>query len=862
MAPKASMADAMMQDEASSSAPDVAALDTMTLLRDGGGGANSPHSSHLEQQLPPKPKHAPSFYRPDIDGLRTLAILPVLLFHAYPDRFPSGFIGVDVFFVISGYLISGILFKEMANGKFTYAAFYIRRVRRIFPTMLVVLAVTLWLGCLYLLTEKLKSLAATMLAGTLFSANLELVSLERGYWDDDIKENPLLHLWSLGVEEQFYFVWPFVAALVVRLDVRKALWTQGVLLAISFVFNLAFLGYHGSNKFSFYLPVTRFWQMGVGSLLAYLHYIKYTPLAVAPADNVHSRALSGGGIVLLVVAFASLDEASTFPGFWALFPTLGAALLIAAGPNTIFNATVLSAGPIVYIGKISYPLYLWHWPLLVFAKLRYPNADYRPFYMSPLAMLGLSFVLSGVTLTNVETPLRHSKSPRVVPALVGGMVIMCLVAAHVHSDPAGYSMTQQELNQMMASAQSSATLTTTPTTAVVLADVGGVAIPHSPSILIGPPPAPPTPSAGGSGIGPSPPVRSNPTTVPVAAPRNAPHLPSAETAAPPNDQSSPSSSPPPSRPTASEGSMPNSSRGPRVQAPSYFKVMAAITDWHPNDGLDDVPEDSPYGFTLLDTTDHTKRTKVLNPNGPTPLVVAIGDSHLDQTKPRFVQLFKNAGMDPTKFPIVVFKSDDGVPALACARAHALNMEMIHRLQPKVVLHVINWPQYLRPGNTDLTEPMHSTPPCCTRGYADNCAYQNDHDVVELIRVFQAQMTNLTQSGIRVFAATVNPEGAVFNPERMLNGQKVMNPNAMLSRTSFRQSMQPLIDRVEAAILAAGATLIDFSDNQCWNELCQVFTPLGDPVMKDTNHFRPGWVREYLSAVDQVVEAAMTTDNAS
>ncbi|OQS04762.1 hypothetical protein THRCLA_03020, partial [Thraustotheca clavata] len=139
-----------------------------------------------------------SSYRPDVDGLRTLAVLPVVIFHAYPNAFPGGFIGVDIFFVISGYLISGILFKEFHKGTFTYTGFYTRRVRRIFPTLILVLSSTLWMGYLYLMAAKLKALAATMLAGTLFCANLQVLSLEHAYFDIDIKTNPLLHLWSLG----------------------------------------------------------------------------------------------------------------------------------------------------------------------------------------------------------------------------------------------------------------------------------------------------------------------------------------------------------------------------------------------------------------------------------------------------------------------------------------------------------------------------------------------------------------------------------------------------------------------------------------------------------------------------------------
>ncbi|CAK4631827.1 unnamed protein product [Aphanomyces euteiches] len=279
-------------------------------------------------------------YRPDIDGLRMLAVVPVLLFHAYPERFPSGFIGVDIFFVISGYLISSILFKESAKGTFTYANFYSRRVRRIYPTLLLVLSATWWLGSLYLLSTKLQAMATTMFAGTMFSANIQVMLLERGYFDDDIKENPLLHLWSLGVEEQFYIFWPCFVALLTRLPVRSAIVAQCVVLAMSFGFNLALLGYNDSNKYSFYFPLCRFWQMGVGGLLAYMNHSRFSQeyTTLAPREETEEiqakqssfvlgpSATSWFGLSLITMAFACLDEQSAFPDFWALLPTLGAAL--------------------------------------------------------------------------------------------------------------------------------------------------------------------------------------------------------------------------------------------------------------------------------------------------------------------------------------------------------------------------------------------------------------------------------------------------------------------------------------------------------------------------------------------------------
>ncbi|CAK4883231.1 unnamed protein product [Aphanomyces euteiches] len=385
-----------------------------------------------EQQEPPV-KHV-IVYRPDIDGLRMLAVVPVILFHAYPESFPSGFIGVDIFFVISGYLISSILFKETAKGTFTYANFYSRRIRRIYPT------------------SRDHNVCW-------HHANIQVMLLERGYFDDDIKENPLLHLWSLGVEEQFYIFWPLFVAILTRLPVRSALIAQVVVLTCSFGFNIALLGFRGTNKYSFYFPLCRFWQMGVGGLLAYFNYFKpldpqYSILSSSELAQEKASSFVLGpsstswfDLSLIVLGFACLDEMSAFPGFWALLPTLGAALLIFAGPAAWFNQQVLSHPWAVYIGKISYALYLWHWPLLVFAKLRYPNPDFRPNYMSPFMMLVLAFALSLSSVHHVEDALRRHKSKWVVPGLLCGMLAMTVLSAAVMTTPESFSYAQQALTK-------------------------------------------------------------------------------------------------------------------------------------------------------------------------------------------------------------------------------------------------------------------------------------------------------------------------------------------------------------------------------------------------------------------------------
>ncbi|EQC40577.1 hypothetical protein SDRG_02465 [Saprolegnia diclina VS20] len=393
----------------------------------------------LSDHAPPAPSHS---YRPDIDGLRTLAVLPVLVFHAYPKLFPGGFIGVDIFFVISGFLISGILFKEHKRGKFTYASFYERRVRRIFPTLIIVLSATLWLGYLYLMAPKLKLMAATMFAGTVFAANLQVLSLEKAYFD--LGANPVLHLWSLGVEEQFYILWPFFCAIIMKLSYKRAIIFQVAFMVLSFGTNIAFLGYR-DNKVSFYMPLCRFWQMSMGGLLSYVASQALEPLATSDNAPKYGGWMSVVGLGLVVVGFATVNEDRAFPGFWALLPTVGATLLMAAGPRTPFNRYILSNAVVVYIGKISYCLYLWHWPLLVFSGDRYPATAPRPFFAEPWFILLVSVALSIFTYEDVELRLRRRKAKWITPVLVLGIVALAAFSAAVHTYPADFSLTERGL---------------------------------------------------------------------------------------------------------------------------------------------------------------------------------------------------------------------------------------------------------------------------------------------------------------------------------------------------------------------------------------------------------------------------------
>jgi len=213
-------------------------------------------------------KHGNS-YRSDIDGLRTIAVGIVVIFHAWPLFMPGGFIGVDIFFVISGYLISGIIIKQTKKNKFSYMNFYSRRVKRIYPALILVLIFVLVMGARKLLRRPLEIMTQTMAASTVFAANIEILTAEHDYFDPDTKTNPLLHLWSLGVEEQFYIFWPLLLTVIFKKFQNKAFHILSAYTVVSFVFSIVCVFIN--SKFDFYFPFCRFWQMSVGGLIAYLN---------------------------------------------------------------------------------------------------------------------------------------------------------------------------------------------------------------------------------------------------------------------------------------------------------------------------------------------------------------------------------------------------------------------------------------------------------------------------------------------------------------------------------------------------------------------------------------------------------------
>ena len=349
--------------------------------------------------MKPDPTH-PS-YRPDIDGLRAVAVLSVVGFHAFPGSFRGGFVSVDVFFVISGYLISKIIIGNLDRDRFSFADFYSRRVRRIFPALAVVLGACALAGWLVLLPGEYSQLGKHIAGGAAFVSNLVLLG-EAGYFDGSAVTKPLLHLWSLGIEEQFYIVWPVLLWLARK---RAIAFVLAAILVGSFVLDLVVL--RAQPVTAFYSPFTRFWELLIGSTLAYVTL--HRPAWLLDARPGPRNVASLVGAALIGAAILVLNAEQPFPGWRALLPTIGAYLIIAAGPEAFVNRRVLSQRLLVWVGLISFPLYLWHWPLLTFARIveaATPSPNVR------LGAVALSFLLAWLTYRFVETPVRLGKQKR------------------------------------------------------------------------------------------------------------------------------------------------------------------------------------------------------------------------------------------------------------------------------------------------------------------------------------------------------------------------------------------------------------------------------------------------------------------
>jgi peptidoglycan/LPS O-acetylase OafA/YrhL len=331
-------------------------------------------------------------YRPDIDGLRALAVAAVVLFHYRVPGFSGGFVGVDVFFVISGYLITGLILKEMGEGGFSLRQFYERRVRRIFPALFAMVAVATVVAAILFFPISFAKFGKSLLATAFFASNFEFWR-EAGYFDVGADQKPLLHLWSIAVEEQFYLVFPALLLLIGgRSKVRLALCVTAI-----FVASLAFSIWssHHASAAGYYLLPSRMWELMLGAMLA-------IGAVHLPAKVKLNEFAAAAGLALIAYSVFSYSHSTPFPGAAALVPCIGTALIIAAGEGTSLNR-MLSLRPVVFVGLISYSLYLWHWPIYVFARAALFRAP-TPF--ETVLLVGLSFALATLSWRYIERPFR------------------------------------------------------------------------------------------------------------------------------------------------------------------------------------------------------------------------------------------------------------------------------------------------------------------------------------------------------------------------------------------------------------------------------------------------------------------------
>lgn len=377
-------------------------------------------------------------YRSDIDGLRAIACIAVVLYHAFPTVFRGGFIGVDIFFVISGYLISSILYKSLFDkdagkvGTIDLLDFYVRRIKRIFPALLAVLVACLSIGWFILLPDEYELLGKHTLGGSIYINNIMLYQESGDYFNVGSNAKPLLHLWSLGVEEQFYLIFPVFLFVVYKLNLNFVL-TLAAFTVLSFFLNLNAVN-HGLSAKAFYLPWYRFWELSIGAILAYvvnyksefidnlnsvlvknkvnvfLCRILFRTTSEEQQSKIFNNILAWTGLIAIVIGIMSIQSNDRFPGKIALVPVLGALLIIAANKKAFINSRLLSSRAVVFLGLISYPLYLWHFPLLSIPFICY--GEMPPSYVRCIAIL-LAIVLAVITFLFIEPPLRYGSYPRV-----------------------------------------------------------------------------------------------------------------------------------------------------------------------------------------------------------------------------------------------------------------------------------------------------------------------------------------------------------------------------------------------------------------------------------------------------------------
>lgn len=364
-------------------------------------------------------------YRPDIDGLRAISVLLVLLFHAKVTAISGGFIGVDVFFVISGFLITAIIHKEVSQNRFSFKQFYLRRIKRITPALIALLIFTTIPAYLLLFPDDFEIFARNLIHAFLTTSNFFLWQNTGGYFSPNTDLFPLLHTWSLAVEEQFYFIWPALFIAIAKLTKSKHLGKILILACVGLLGLSIYLTQSTPHSAYFLLPARAF-ELMMGAALA----INYANLPKLNKSINHVLSLIGLGLIL-IPAFV-ISKASSFPGLNAFWPCLGAILMIISGKDVehpgIVNR-IISHKTVVFVGLISYSLYLWHWPIISFTQ--YLGLDLVG--LTQLSVIVLSFIFAYLSWKFVEQPIRHAKLPTLGSAMKKVMLPAFIVLTCIYA---------------------------------------------------------------------------------------------------------------------------------------------------------------------------------------------------------------------------------------------------------------------------------------------------------------------------------------------------------------------------------------------------------------------------------------------
>lgn len=359
-------------------------------------------------------------YRGDIDGLRAVSIIGVLLFHVFPWVFPFGYIGVDIFFLISGYLISSIVLENYKNNKFSYLDFYVNRINRIFPAFIITLLMVIYFGYYILDDIEQHQLKSNILYSTLFLENFKLIS-ESGYFDIDSKYKPLMHIWSLSVEEQFYILYPVFFIYILNINKIKPI----VISAITIIFFFIYLLVNSYNeKYAFYLPITRVWEFSIGGILAIIHQNNST----SKGQNSFKIDLILVGVIFILVGLFLISPSNFLtPTMLTLIVIFFASCLIYIGKY--YRIPILSSRIMIYIGVISYPLYLYHWPLVSYGHfIKGPEFD----LIWGVGIILASMLLATFTYFFIESKWKKMKSPKFrASILITLLMITAFMATNV-----------------------------------------------------------------------------------------------------------------------------------------------------------------------------------------------------------------------------------------------------------------------------------------------------------------------------------------------------------------------------------------------------------------------------------------------